>query len=367
MSRMSARQAHTDDIARTRCAESPSRARTTRAPSAWLGLLLPLALSLTLLAPLPASAISRNSVLARAQSWVDSPVTYSQKKYHLGYRTDCSGYVSMCWRTGTSWSTRSFHVVTHKIAKSSLKPGDALLKRDYHIRLFYGWLDDAHTQYVAYEAGAKVAVCRIHSLSDDLAFGYVPTRYDHISDSPASTNLLHNGAFNTWASSWSSRGDQPVWWQANGQWGQARSQLNQKLVTRRKDTYRSTHNSAKLINPSADPATFTELSQSTSVTAGAGYRLSAWAKTAFDPSGIQLRLVYLNAAGQPVAESSGTGDASSLDNSSFRRMSVASTTPTDAVRALVTVRLAGGSTTDASGTVVPGTSATLDDISLTRQ
>ena len=343
---------------------SPERERRVR--PAGVALLLPLILSATLLAPAVASAISRNTVLARAQSWVDSPVKYSQAKHHLGYRTDCSGYVSMCWRTGTSWSTRSFHVVTHKIAKSQLKPGDAMLKKGYHIRLFYGWLDAAHTQYVAYEANTMVAVCRIHSLADDLSVGYVPTRYDHVSDSATSTNLLQNGSFNTWASTWS-RGDQPVWWQTDGQWGQTRIAWNQTLVTHRKDTYRSTHSSAKLINPAADPATYSELSQSTSVTAGVGYRLTAWAKTAFAAHGVELRLVYLNAAGEPVAETSGTGDAASLDNSAFKRMSVASTTPIDAVRALVTVRLAGGSTTDASGTVVPGTSATLDDISLTRQ
>ena len=340
---------------------------TTGAHRRTVAVLLAVALSATLLAPATASAISRNAVLSRAQSWVDSPVTYSQKRYHLGYRTDCSGYVSMCWKTRISWATSSFHAVTHKIAKTSLKPGDALLKKGYHIRLFYGWLDPAHTEYVAYEAGTQVAVCRIHSFADDLAFGYVPTRYDHISDSAASTNLLHNGSFNSWVDSWGSSGQQPVWWQTGGQWGQSYRQWGQTLVTHRKDTYRSTHSSAALLNPSADSAAYTELSQSTSVTAGEGYRFTAWAKTAFDARGLELRLVYLDAAGEPLSETTATGDASVLGSTSFTRMSVASTTPSGSVSALVSIRLAGGSTTDASGTIVPGSSAMLDDISLTRQ
>jgi hypothetical protein len=241
-----------------------------------------------------------------------------------------------------------------------------MLKKGYHIRLFYGWLDPAHTEYVAYEANTKVAVCRIHSLADDLAFGYVPTRYDHISGSVTSTNLLHNGNFNSWVDSWSSPGQQPVWWQTDGQWGASFNQWDRALVSHRKDTYRSARNSAKLVNPEADAATYTELSQTASVTAGASYRLTAWAKTAFDPHSVELRLVYLNALGQSLAETTATGDAWHLDNSAFKRMSVASTTPSGAVSAIASVRLSGGSTTDASGTIVPGTSAMLDDISLTR-
>ncbi len=173
---------------------------TSRVKLAPAAVLMVSALAFVVLGAPAALGISRNSVLARAQNWVDSPVRYSQAKRHLGYRTDCSGYVSMCWKTGTSWSTRSFHTVTHRIPSGQLRPGDALLKKGYHIRLFYGWLDEAHTQYVAYESGnGKVAVCRIHSIRDDMDFGYVPVRFDRISSSPASSNLLQNGSFNSWA------------------------------------------------------------------------------------------------------------------------------------------------------------------------
>jgi hypothetical protein len=320
-----------------------------------------LALSLTLVAPVSAFAISRTAVLSRAQSWIDSPVKYSQSTYHLGYRTDCSGYVSMCWKTGSSWSTRSFHAVSHPIAASRLTPGDALLKKGYHIRLFYGWVDDARTQYVAYESGyGTVAVARIHSIAEDVAAGYVPTRYDRIATSPSSSNLLLNGSFNTWARAWSSQPEQPVWWQSSApRW--------QTVVKHRTNTYRSARNALELTNPSGDAATLAELSQSATITAGSEYRLSTWARTGFDPRGIELRLTYLDANGQPVAETSVTGDRAGVNGASFARMSVQLAAPANAVRARAAVRLAGDSSTDESGTVLVGTSAILDDTSLVRQ
>lgn len=340
-------------MTRTRPAR-PHAAAATR-----LAFVSALALAFVLGGATAAFALSRDAVLARGQQWVDAPVPYSQSKHHLGYRTDCSGYVSWCWATGTSWSTSSFHAVTRRIPTAQLKPGDALLKKGYHVRLFYGWLDDAHTEYVAYEAGTAVAICRIHSIADDLAFGYVPTRYNRISNSPKSANVLQNGAFNVWARSWGAAPEQPVWWQTNGGWGET-------LVVHRKDTYRSARGSLQLLNASDDPAAFTELWQSAPVVAGAEYRLSAWAKTTGDPSGLEVKLVYLDAAGQSIAETTTTGDRANVGGSAFAEMSALTSAPPDAVRALVSVRLAGGTTTDAAGAAVAGTSAILDDISLAR-
>jgi hypothetical protein len=311
------------------------------------------------LGPASASAITRNSVLSRAQSWVDSPVRYSQRKRHLGYRTDCSGYVSMCWQTKTSWSTKSFSGVTRRIAVSQLKPGDALLKKGYHIRLFYGWVDEAHTQYVAYEAGnSLVGVCRIHSIAEDLRVGYKPTRYRRITDSPKSSNLLQNGSFNTWAASWG-RGNQPVWWQTDGQWWQT-------LATQRKDQYRSARSSLLLTNP-GDSRDDTELSQSVPIVAGASYQLTGWAVTPSDPRGLHMSLEFLNAGGVPVADVVTSGDQWGVGGSAFTGMSVLLAAPADAVRAVVTVGLAASAPTDANAGVPQPSSVTLDDISLVRQ
>ena len=145
---------------------------------------------------------------------------------------------------------------------------------------------------------------------------------------------------------WGSLAEEPVWWQVEGPWGE-------QLVAHRKDTYRSARNSVRLVNPSADPAVYTELTQSVRVVGGADYRLTAWAATAFDPHTVELKLTFLNAAGESVAETVTTGVDAGLNRSAFKMMLARSTSPTDAVRALVAIRLAGGGTTDASGTITP--------------
>ncbi len=325
-----------------------------------LGAAVLLAASLGAAAAADAPAITRDAVLARAQVRQDAPVPYSQSRYYNGYRTDCSGYVSYCWSTGTSWNTRTFYNVTKKIPVSSLQPGDALLKPGYHIRLFYAWLDDAHTQYVAYEsANGIIAGTRIHSIADDLAFGYYPARYVRISYSPPSRNILKNPTFNVWARDWSGAPEEPVWWEAQ-------SPTWDPVVKHRKDTYRTARNSLSLMNSSEDTATYSELSQSVPIVTGGCYRLTAYAKTAFDPAGVEMRLSYLDAYGTPVAETTTTGDVAALNGTAFRGMSIQATAPPTAVRARVAIRLAGGGTTDASGTLTPGTLVTLDDISLAR-
>jgi hypothetical protein len=342
-----------------RVRERHLRAAYTRIPA-----LLLLVFSLTLLGAGSASAISRNTVLARAQSWVDSPVPYSQAKRHLGYRTDCSGYVSMCWKTGTSWSTRSFHTVTHRITTAQLKPGDAMLKAGYHIRLFYGWVDDTHTSYVAYEAGTLVGTTSIRSMPNDLASGFHPVRYNHISDSAASANLLRNGSFDVWAKSWGASAGLPVWWNLQGsQWRNGGSQ-GQTVVVHRKNTYKTARNSLQLTNSSSSAGTFAQMSQTVTVTAGAMYTLSAWAKTA-TPAGIALRVSYLGKAGDTIAGSGTTGDAWGVNNSTFKKLSETVVAPSGAVRAVVTLALAGGTSTVGT-TTVSGTSVVLDAISLAR-
>lgn len=41
--------------------------------------------------------VARSTMIARGQSWVDKHVPYNQQGSYDGYRTDCSGFVSMCW------------------------------------------------------------------------------------------------------------------------------------------------------------------------------------------------------------------------------------------------------------------------------
>jgi hypothetical protein len=264
----------------------------------------------------------------------------------------------MCWSIGTSWSTRSFHAVTRRITTAQLKPGDAVLKAGYHIRLFYAWLDDSHTSYVAYEAGTLVGTTSIRSMPDDLASGFHPVRYNRISDSPAPANVLLNGSFDVWARSWGTSTGQPVWWTAG-----TRSWQTSPLA-HRTDVHKSGHNSLQLSNTDTDPRTVTEMSQTVTVTAETTYAVSAWAKTA-DAAGLVLRISYLDAAGDPIAGPRATGDEWGVDDTAFHMMSMRVVSPAGAVRAIVTLGLGGG-TSVAGTTTVPGTSAVLDDVSLAR-
>lgn len=309
-----------------------------------------------------ALGITQDEVISRAQRRVNAPVPYSQREYYGGYRTDCSGYVSMCWKTGTSWSTRSFYRVTHRIPVSELRRGDAMLKKGYHIRLFYGWLDEARSTYVAYESAyGTIAAARVHSLREDLDAGYVPVRYDNISTSPASRNVLQNGAFTTWARSWDDdRFNRPLWWETSGPWWGAES------VQRRADAYRSRTWSAGLMNPSAEPDSFARIAQTVRIVPKAVYRLSAYAKTPSDPALAEMRLEYLDAEGTPVSERSINGGQALLDAIAFRAMSILATAPAEATHARVSLGVAGGGSTDASGTFTPGTALLIDDVVLAR-
>lgn len=93
----------------------------------------------------------RRAAIARGLEWLEDDVPYSQTRTHEGYRTDCSGFVSMCWQLGTSFSTADFAASSSKWkalpSYESLVPGDALVRRvsgQGHIVLFVGWDDDSH-------------------------------------------------------------------------------------------------------------------------------------------------------------------------------------------------------------------------------
>ena len=141
-----------------------------------------------------ASAIARPDVLARAERWIARKVPYSQQRYarldgtlvatstanpfRYGYRTDCSGFVSMCLglRTTTgaprSMTTANLDAALVPIAKDELIPGDVILRPNDlvldgkpvaygHALIFAGWLDDDRTRYVGYhESGSGKGAVR---------------------------------------------------------------------------------------------------------------------------------------------------------------------------------------------------------------
>ncbi|MBP0451591.1 hypothetical protein J5Y04_18865 [Kitasatospora sp. RG8] len=104
-----------------------------------------------------APSLTRSQVINRAASWVDIGLKYNGEGSYQGYRTDCSGYVSMAWKLSYSLTTPEFVPtgVTSRIGKEDLKPGDALLNDAYgndgHIVLFERWVDSSHNSYMGYE------------------------------------------------------------------------------------------------------------------------------------------------------------------------------------------------------------------------
>lgn len=110
-------------------------------------------------------SITRSEVLRRAATiWPLGGVQYSQGALRNGWRTDCSGYVSMCLDlTGVGWggaNTVSFVTggYLHEITREELRPGDLVghcgpgtAGDDGHIVLFDRWPAADHAQYWAYE------------------------------------------------------------------------------------------------------------------------------------------------------------------------------------------------------------------------
>jgi hypothetical protein len=329
--------------------QQQSREPRVRVAAGRVAVVLLAFVAFTLMSASSALAITRATVLARAQTWIDSPVAYSQVRYFGGYRTDCSGYVSMCWQTGSSWNTRTFSSVTRAIPVDQLQPGDAMLRVGYHIRLFYGWVDAERTRYVAYEQTSPSTKTSIKWIADDLAAGYVACRYNLIEDSPPLAEALSNGSFDVWAS------DLPVWWSSGG-YGR------ETVVAKRTDVSKAGRFSLQLTNPTVYRDRWVSLEQTASVVPGVPYAFSAWAMTAGDPRSLELRLRYLDAAGASLTDTRTTGAAFGIDGTAFKQMAMASTTPSGAVLAVVTFRVAGA--VDASGTA--GNSAILDEISLSR-
>lgn len=91
-------------------------------------------------------------MIARAQDWVDKHVPYSQTGSHDGYRTDCSGFVSMAWELAKpGLTTFTMHTVSKNVTKAELAPGDAMNCDSHHIVLFAGWTSSDKSHYVAME------------------------------------------------------------------------------------------------------------------------------------------------------------------------------------------------------------------------
>jgi len=133
------------------------------------------------LLPTPAGAITRSDVLARAHSWVAKRVIYSQRSTHGGYRRDCSGFVSMAWRLGTSYTSRTIHKVATRISISKLRAGDAV-HTPGHVAIFVRWKSKAKRTYVAMEESRRGKPAMHHVRK--IGRGATALRYHQVTDTP---------------------------------------------------------------------------------------------------------------------------------------------------------------------------------------
>ena len=129
----------------------------------------------------------RMQAIERGFAWYDDRVPYSQSRSHEGYRTDCSGFVSMCWELGTSFTTASFASGGAESGPlssySKLVPGDALVHRSHgsgHIVLFLGWNDDAESSACVLEEASTALDMQFRARTTESlhASGYKPIRAD---------------------------------------------------------------------------------------------------------------------------------------------------------------------------------------------
>ncbi|MFB6691502.1 hypothetical protein ACFCX3_13310 [Streptomyces virginiae] len=139
--------------------------------------------------------ITRSEILARAQSWVDARVPYSQSAYRTDdngtYRQDCSGLISMAWHisvSGTNYGATTWTLPNYAIRLGSLddlQPGDAIDNISQHVVLFTGWADSAHTKANIIEEPRPGLTARAttYSRSYLVSNGYQPYRYKRTVDS----------------------------------------------------------------------------------------------------------------------------------------------------------------------------------------
>jgi hypothetical protein len=139
--------------------------------------------------------IKRSEVMARAETWMHNPRPYSQRSYSGGYRTDCSGFVSMAWHLSPGrWggmNTQGLRAYAHPIGMNELKPGDILLdpvgtSNTRHVVLFQRWVDPSRTSYWAYEqVGGLIRKTAHRAVSYPYPKGagqYSPWRFNRIVD-----------------------------------------------------------------------------------------------------------------------------------------------------------------------------------------
>ncbi|MBK7585001.1 MAG: hypothetical protein IPI67_33025 [Myxococcales bacterium] len=136
----------------------------------------------------------RRTAIERGFAWYDAQIPYSQSKQYDGYRTDCSGFVSMCWELGNSYTTANFVEDTGNWSSlgsfDELTPADAMVYRSGgsgHIMMFVGWNDAARTEACVLEQASTADDMQFRARTTDSlqAGGYHAIRATKLGSGPA--------------------------------------------------------------------------------------------------------------------------------------------------------------------------------------
>lgn len=146
----------------------------------------------------------RDQILNRSTSWLNK-VNYSQSRCYRnsfgGYRTDCSGYVSLAWGLqSTTWWTGNMSARFKYLNRlEDLRPGDALWRHDsvqHHIALFVRWEGNSLVMREEYQTGTNTSERR---WTRSKAADFKPVRYIHVAEdggvdlnNPADGTLLRD-------------------------------------------------------------------------------------------------------------------------------------------------------------------------------
>jgi hypothetical protein len=116
----------------------------------------------------------RRTAIERGFGWYDAQVPYSQSSNYAGYRTDCSGFVSMCWELGQSYTTANFINDTGEWTSlasfDELLPADAMVYRKNgagHIVMFLGWNDASKTEACVLEQASTAEDMQFRARTTD--------------------------------------------------------------------------------------------------------------------------------------------------------------------------------------------------------
>jgi hypothetical protein len=135
--------------------------------------------------------ISRRDIVARARTWLDVRVPYGRQVSRDGYRTDCSGYVSMAWHTSRNHWTGDLNTIGVPIRYEDLRPGDMLLRHDAddpvrgsHVVLFDHWSGPVGGDFVVYEQTPPATGRRAWSSLGYRRDRFQPYRYVNVLEDP---------------------------------------------------------------------------------------------------------------------------------------------------------------------------------------